>query len=137
MYNVIGMWKTKTGFTLVELLVVMGITAIMAAGMISLIGQGPQKYGRDSRRKADLETIRSALEMYRQDNGSYPNQTLVNWKTVLVGGKYIQAVPVDPKNNEYSYSCADFSCKTYNLCSFNMETTQPGSDPDHYCTTNP
>lgn len=78
-YNVIGMWKTKkgpacrqAGFTLIELLVVMGVISVLAAvTSVLVIGNNISK-GRDAKRKSDLEAIRSALEVYKNDYGHYP-----------------------------------------------------------------
>lgn len=64
----------KNGFTLVELLVVMAILALLTT-----VGFGQyrtsQKKASDAQRKADLGNIARALEMYYNDNGSYPTST--------------------------------------------------------------
>lgn len=60
------------GFTLIELLIVIAIIGL-------LVGLGTFSYGnaqakaRDTRRKQDLQAIASALHLYYQDNGAYPN----------------------------------------------------------------
>lgn len=63
--------KKKKGFTLVELLIVISIVAILSAVVMSNFTLARQK-GRDARRKADIQSIQSALELYRSDIGSYP-----------------------------------------------------------------
>ena len=51
------------GFTFVEIMVTAAIIAVLAAvGMVSY--ENANKKVRDGRRKADLEQIRVALEMY-------------------------------------------------------------------------
>ncbi len=63
--------STKKGFTLIEILVVVGIIGVLVAlGTISY--SKAQMKARDAQRKSDLSTIRSALELYHFDNGSYP-----------------------------------------------------------------
>lgn len=63
--------KTRNGFTLVELLVVMAILGIL--GIITLTNFSlSQKKGRDMQRKADLRQISTALEAYYTDHGAYP-----------------------------------------------------------------
>jgi len=63
--------KYQTGFTLVEILIVIGIL-----GVLSTVGftsyTATQKNSRDSRRKIDLEMIKQALEVYKSDKGNYP-----------------------------------------------------------------
>lgn len=60
-----------SGFTLIELLVVISIIGVLMA--LSIFGlQGAREASRDSKRKADLEQIRSALEIYKADCDKYP-----------------------------------------------------------------
>ena len=114
----------QAGFTLVELLVVMGVIGVLATVVsIMAISNNFQK-GRDARRKTDLEAIRSALELYKNDNGVYPppradgtpwtgwctyiyNSTYPQVKDALVNGGYLSEVPQDPvyrgTNQDYFY----------------------------------
>jgi general secretion pathway protein G len=133
-YNVIGMYKIKKGFTLLELLVVIGMLGVLSAAVISIIGVGPKQYARDTRRKADLESIRSAIEMYRNDQGYYP--TCAN--AACIAPTYISTLPTDPQGGNYTYSpgaaCGAGVC-TYSL-SAHLEKED---DPDYptYTVTNP
>jgi general secretion pathway protein G len=80
--------KPFNGFTLIELLVVISLIGILASLLIVSL-QGSRASARDGRRKADLEQIRTALEMYRRDSGSYP-------ATTGSMATYLPQVPVDP-----------------------------------------
>jgi prepilin-type N-terminal cleavage/methylation domain-containing protein len=62
----------KRGFTLVELMVVISIMAILAGGIFVYATQAG-KSGRDADRQADLRTLQSAIELYRQQLGRYPS----------------------------------------------------------------
>jgi len=61
----------KKGFTLIEILIVVGIIGILSS--VVLIGLGPtQRLGRDARRLADLRNVQNALELYFNRCGYYP-----------------------------------------------------------------
>lgn len=62
------MKKTITGFTIVELLIVIVVIAILAS--ISIVAYtGVQQKARDSKRKSDVAQIGKALQLYATDNG--------------------------------------------------------------------
>ncbi len=65
--------QTKKGFTLIELLVVIAIIGILAVVvLVSLSSVRPK--ARDARRLADLDSYRTAFEIYYEDHGFYPSQ---------------------------------------------------------------
>lgn len=65
------MKKATSGFTIVELLIVIVVIAILAA--ISVVAyNGVQQRSRDAQRSADLSAIMKALELYKINNGGYP-----------------------------------------------------------------
>ncbi len=110
-YNVIGMRRTKKGFTLVELIIVMSIIAIFGGMTLAISVTGNLQKGRDGRRRTDLEAIRSAMEIYRSDNGKYPVTGSLN----LLESGYITKVPTDPKAG-YVYAYSSGGTTTYTLC---------------------
>lgn len=61
----------KAGFTLVEVMIAVGIIAILAAMIIPNINQGSAQ-ARDAERKATLVTLQGALELYKNKYGRYP-----------------------------------------------------------------
>lgn len=88
------------GFTLVEILVVATIIGLLASvGIFSYVQFSKQS--RDAKRKSDLEVVRSAVELYRSSNNTYPLS--VTWGGDIcdpggcVNGTYLQGVPNDPK----------------------------------------
>lgn len=143
----------KKGFTLIELLVVITIIAILTAIGVASYSTINQR-SRDAKRKSDLEQVRSALEMYRTDNGSYPGAS--TGFTVLSGqlsglvSQYVPSLPVGPKSDFYYYSPLGTIAPFYSYCicagleeSSQMSNTcgagvtPPGSLINYYCEKNP
>lgn len=102
----------KKAFTLVELLVALSIMALIM-GLSLTAFDSTKKSARDGRRKTDLESIRSALEIYRSDNGGYPanlNLLVPNYTTTL------PADPVATQTYVYTPTCGATVCTAYTLC---------------------
>jgi len=91
------MQKTKSGFTIVELLIVVVFIAILAS--ITLIAYANIRLrARDNIRANDIASIQRALESYRAVNGVYP--------TANGAGTNVPPDFNSPFNNTYSYSNA-------------------------------
>ena len=109
-------YNLKAGFTLIELLVVITIMAILI-GVAAVSYRKTIQLGRDSKRKADIEEIRQALETYRSEKGHYPNTGLEGGLSALAPS-YISAIPTDPKSGNYAYVAgSNGTVLTYSLCS--------------------
>lgn len=127
----------KKGFTLMEVLVATAIVAILIS--VSVVTFAPiNKRSRDAKRKSDVEQIRSALEMYRADNGSYPNtgsgiwSDAANLATPLVP-TYLPAIPSDPKTTQtYRYQATNFSGGNY--YGYCVSALLESEDPSDTCT---
>lgn len=126
--------KQKRGFTLLEILVSITIIAVLTAiGIVSY--SSVNKRSRDVKRKSDLEQVRSALEMYRADNGEYPNigsgfLNASGLDTDLVDSGYMPQVPDDPDSSEnYYYDAIDTSgvFTGYCICA-DLETVTSGTE---------
>ena len=104
--------KQQSGFTLIEIMVVVVIIGILAALV------GPRLFGQVDRArveaaKAEISTIENAMKFYRLDNFAYPSseqgiEALVtkpndpnvkNWNP----GGYLERMPKDPWGNPYLY----------------------------------
>ena len=82
--------KTKRGFTLIELMIVVAIIGILAAIAIPKFANLITK-GNEANTKGNLGAIRSALSIYYGDmEGTYPTDTLVS---LCSGSKYLTTVP--------------------------------------------
>lgn len=64
--------KAQSGFTIIELLIVIAIIAILA-GLVLNNFQGAQAKARDTQRITDIGNIHSKLEEYYNENNAYPS----------------------------------------------------------------
>ena len=89
------MRKQEDGFTLVELVMVVIIIATIAAIIIpKFIDQVTQ--AKISTTKANLGTMRSAVELYAADHsGTYPSTDLTELLSNYTGTTYVRRMPVD------------------------------------------
>jgi general secretion pathway protein G len=106
-------YKRSSGFTLIEVMVVVVILGILAALIVPKIMSRPEQ-ARIVKVKQDILAVQSALDLYKLDNGTYPStdqglQALVtkpttppvprNWKS----DGYLQDLPMDPWSEPYQY----------------------------------
>src|SRR5262245_9036832 len=61
----------RSGFTLLELLVVVAIVGILAAIAVPALKHSPQR-AREATLKEDLFSMRSVIDQYHGDKGNYP-----------------------------------------------------------------
>lgn len=110
----------EKGFTLIELVIVIGILAILSIFVLAVVNPIEQfAKARDAQRKSNLGQIQKALEQYYQDNGKYPanngsyqivnvNGQAVTWGGAAGWSPYMNLVPSDPISTRtyvyYSYS---------------------------------
>lgn len=106
--------RSKTsGFTLIEILVVVTIIGILAGVIVPRIMDRPDQ-ARVVAAKSDIQAIMSALKLYRLDNRTYPTSEQglkaltekptsapipSNWNP----RGYLEKEPVDPWKNPYQY----------------------------------
>lgn len=107
------------GFTLMELLITVSIIAILISIGIASYST-INKQSRDTKRKSDLEQVRSALEMYRADNGYYPSVGAGTWVETSTGLTsslvtiYLPVIPSDPRRTAtYMYLATTASGGNY------------------------
>ncbi|MHC4660269.1 MAG: type II secretion system major pseudopilin GspG [Planctomycetota bacterium] len=101
--------KYRSGFTLVELMVVIVIIGILA-GVVVVRYTGHDYDARVTRVKHDFKEIESAVTLYKLHTGSYPEkiEDLIeqpadakNWRGPYIEGR---GVPKDPWGNGYYYT---------------------------------
>ena len=101
------MRSNQKGFTLIELLVVIAIIGILSSVVLASLNTAREK-ARDVRRIADINSIQLALELYFDENDSYPiyDGTATSTKNGLdaLETAYMSSVPADPLGTLYLYA---------------------------------
>lgn len=129
------------GFTLIELMVVIVILGILAGLIIPRIMGRPDE-ARRAKARIQIESLETALKLYKLDNGHYPSteqglQALVqkpsvgddtkNWRQ----GGYLEKsrVPKDPWNKDFVY-ISPGTHGEYDLSSLGADGEPGGEDKD-------
>jgi len=133
--------RSKGGFTLIEILVVVTVIAILAA----LVGPSVFRHlgrAKDAAARSQMEMLGAALDAYRLDNGRYPTtaQGLEALRTEPTAepqprnwqGPYLRkAVPPDPWGNPYSYtSPGEHNPGSYDLLTYGADGAVGGEGED-------
>ncbi len=90
----------RYGFTLIELLVVIAIIAILAAIAFPVIGRAKDSAYKSSDLN-NMNSLRSALQIYRADQGAYPAALLgyvTNKLVVPYAGRVVRYTRATPEN---------------------------------------
>lgn len=137
----------QSGFTLIEILVVIGLIAVLAA--IVLIAINPARHfaeARNSQRVSNLETILNALGQNLADNKGVSTCTGITAATTTIGtggtdltnclSAYIpNGIPMDPASTsttDTKYQISVDSTGRYLLCAPNYNEAALGN-PGAYC----
>ncbi len=109
------------GFTLIEILVVIGIIAILATIVLVAINPARQfKQAHDSQRTSNVNAILNAIGQYMVDNKGVVPSVITTTATNIGSGSsdidlcnlltptYLPSLPVDPTTGNYT------SCSSYN-----------------------
>jgi general secretion pathway protein G len=126
--------KRNSGFTLIEILVVVVILGILGAVVVPQILSRPDS-ARIQAAQTDIRTLAQALDVYRLDNFQYPSseqglEALVerpvgfpepkNWNP----DGYIKKLPSDPWGSPYVYERTDPS--VFALMSYGADGQEGG-----------
>jgi general secretion pathway protein G len=124
------------GFTLIEIMVVVIIIGLLAAVIVPSI-MGRVDDARIAKAKQDIQSLETALTMFRLDNSKFPtteqglgalvsqptDPTIRHWRP----GGYLQRVSKDPWGFDYQYANPGTHGKDYDLYTLGADNA-PGGD---------
>ncbi len=129
-----GSVKNSSGFTLIEMLIVLAIISLIIGLVGPRVFKGEKK-GKITTARAQIELFGGALDQYRLDTGDYPttseglaalqtNPGADGWD-----GPYLkkQTVPRDPWRQEYVYRSPG-SYGDYDILSHGPDKSEGGGD---------
>ena len=130
------MSKRQSGFTLIEIMVVVVILAVLGALVVPKILENVDK-ARVTRAASDIRAIQTALDLYRLDNFKYPtteqglqalvtqptDPTITNYRS----GGYLPSLPKDPWGNPYQYVSPGANGRDYDIISYGRDG-KPGGE---------
>ena len=129
--------KTMSGFTLIEILIVVVILGILGAVVVPNILSRPDT-ARVQAAQTDLRALSQTLEIYRLDNFQYPSseqglESLIDRPSGFPEPKnwnpegYLKKLPTDPWGSPYLYEKAGSS---YSLTSLGADGQEGGEGFD-------
>ena len=112
--------RSQSGFTLIELMIVMAIIGILATLAVPSYVTAI-KHAREAVLREDLHVMRQAIDSYTMDKQKAP-QSLDD----LVQGGYLKTIPEDPMTHSSDTWVTDQSQDLYSI-----DQTDPGIDDVH------
>jgi general secretion pathway protein G len=130
--------RSQSGFTLIEIMVVIVILAILAGLVVpKVVGQSDK--ARVKTTETALSTVSNSLDMYKVDNSRYPTtaqglEALItppaNAKNYPEGGYIKGGYPTDGWENELQYVSPGSEGRPYDLFSLGADGQQGGEGQD-------
>lgn len=130
--------KKQSGFTLIEIMVVIVILAILAGLVVpKVVGQSDK--ARVKTTETALATVSNALDMYKVDNSRYPTTAQglealttppADAKNYPEGGYIKGGYPTDGWENEMQYVAPGSEGRPYDLFSLGADGQQGGEGQD-------
>lgn len=140
MYKNMSVRSIKFGFTLIELLVVISIIGILTTLVAANLNSARSR-ARDAGRKSDLKNIQTALRLYYNDNGRYP-ETPPPFGAKWEAGStvYMSKVPQDTlspdQTFQYTVGATDKDLYTLSACLENGSDKQGVTASGITCPSN-
>jgi type II secretory pathway pseudopilin PulG len=104
----------KSGFTLIELVVIIGIVVVLA-GSATLYLPGILGGAESRALEANLNNLRKVIDDYYKDFGAYPINLNILTQETAGGYIYIRKIPVDPTTKMANWEVSEDGINYYSL----------------------
>lgn len=129
--------RRQSGFTLIEIMVVVIIIGLLAGIVVPNVMDSLDK-ANVQKARADFKTLQTALKLYRIDNFNYPSteqglESLVSKPSIAPiprnykSNGYVETLPKDPWGNDYQYMSPGESHE-YDIYSLGADGVSGGED---------
>jgi len=119
--------EAESGFTLVELMVVIVIIGLLATVVIINVLPATDKAA-ITKAKADVATLEQGVEMFRLNKLRYPNGS--EGLQALTSEGYVKRLPKDPWGNAYVYAAPGRDGRKFEIYSFGADGREGGEGQD-------
>ena len=116
--------RRYNAFTLIELVLVVGIMIVLAGLVLSTVGYARKK-GARARAETEIAALSAACENYKADNGIYPRTSVTDTFTAVTN-----RTPPDPQPTSYDPSVTAYSNTSFYL--YGQLSGNPSGDRTTY-----
>ena len=119
--------RAQSGFSLIELMVVIVIIGLLATVVIINVLPATDKAA-ITKAKADVATLEQGVEMYRLNKLHYPSGDS-GLQAVSTEG-YVKRLPKDPWGNPYRYAAPGKNGRAFDIYSYGADGREGGEGQD-------
>ena len=126
--------RANSGFTLMELMIVLVIIGVLAAAVTPVLVSRADK-AKVTRAKGDIKHIADQVKLFKMEQNRYPDamEDLVNRPSFAKDwpeGGYLEKVPRDPWGADYIYKKPADNGKEFDIAAYGADNQQGGEGFD-------